>query len=550
VVYRYFTVGPTAVAAPSGTAPGRILPASGAAADSSGPVAADVGLRGPLPDRDKPLRTVTEHKPVDDVVGFVPGSDHIGRSSGLALRGVGVYDPARLTTGSSLAPVPGELAAAPGVRTEGGTMPPSLDIAGAIGQTPSVLTTLNGLAALRSASMFSDVAAASGVNQDAPITMIRVRVAGSVTPDVASRERVRVVADAMRRATGLRVDVVDGSSGATVPLTLPAGGFGRPAAVIAQPVTRFGVTETVSAAVDRKSLLLGVIVLAVCLIAVANTAAGAVRTRATQLGVLSCLGWPRRRLFGTVLAEAVLLGVAAGALGTAASGAVAWLSGTHLRPDLLAGAPGAALLLVVCATLFPAWRASRADPAAAVRPRVVTPRRGRPHRRIAGLAAADLLRVPGRAVAGALGAAGGVAALTLLAALDLGYHRAVTGTLLGQTLTVRAQGTDYLAAALALVLGAASAAEAVAQQIRDRAAEFALLSATGWSRWQLARLAGYGASVMAAGGALLGAAAGLAGSAVFAAGTPTAVVVVAAGSAAVGLDTPGRAVCPDLLRTR
>jgi ABC-type antimicrobial peptide transport system permease subunit len=118
--------------------------------------------------------------------------------------------------------------------------------------------------------------------------------------------------------------------------------------------------------------------------------------------------------------------------------------------------------------------------------------------------------------------------------IDVAFHGQVTGSVLGDAVTVQAEGADYLATALIVLLGAASVADVLYVGIRERANEFALLGATGWSDGRLARLAVYEALGVGAAGSLLGAGAGL-GAAAFAGGVPAVVYPTTAVAALAGL---------------
>src|SRR6185312_10032603 len=119
------------------------------------------------------------------------------------------------------------------------------------------------------------------------------------------------------------------------------------------------------AAIDRKSVLLSGLVLAVCALAVLNAAGAAVRARRTELAVLACLGWSRGRLLQLLVLEVAGIALAAGVLGTLVAVPAGLALGLRLGWGHALLAVPAALLLAAPAALGPAWRASRADPAAA-----------------------------------------------------------------------------------------------------------------------------------------------------------------------------------------
>ncbi len=69
---------------------------------------------------------------------------------------------------------------------------------------------------------------------------------------------------------------------------------------------------------------------------------------------------------------------------------------------------------------------------------------------------------------------------------------------------------DYIAALLTVGLGAAGVADVLYLNLRERAAELALLRATGWSPRQLATLIAGEGAFLGSTGSILGALAGLA----------------------------------------
>lgn len=429
-----------------------------------------------------------------------------------AVRSVGRFDPARLATGdrrvdvalgtlvpSGLAPVDARSRRALGGRP----LLANGNLAGYATQAPLMLTNLRSLGAFAGANYTPNHGAA-------PISAIRVRVANVHGIDAASRARVRQTAQAIGRTTGLDVDLTVGASVSPKTIALPAGRFGRPELRVREDWVRKGVALTVLAAVDRKSLALFVLILAVCAVFVANATSAAVAARRTELAVLACVGWPPARLMALVVGEVVLVGATAGVLG----GAIALLATGPLDVTRslarAAIAIPAGIALCAAAALVPALRASRSRPITALVPAVRAPRRRlraartRRPRGIAGLAALNLLRTPGRNGLAVVSLAAGIAAVTLLLSITLAFRGAVVGSLLGSAVAVEVRTVDYLAAAITLALGALSVADVLYINLRERAAELAVLRATGWGERDVARM-------VAVEGALLGAAAGLVG---------------------------------------
>jgi ABC-type antimicrobial peptide transport system permease subunit len=119
------------------------------------------------------------------------------------------------------------------------------------------------------------------------------------------------------------------------------------------------------------------------------------------------------------------------------------------------------------------------------------------------------VRAPGRTALGALSLALGMTAVVVMAVIDLSFRGTVTGTVLGNAITVQATPADYLAAGITALLGAVSIADVLYINVRERSAEFALLRSTGWLDRHLSRLAAYEATVLAVLGAVAGTAAAL-----------------------------------------
>jgi putative ABC transport system permease protein len=142
------------------------------------------------------------------------------------------------------------------------------------------------------------------------------------------------------------------------------------------------LTETESAfAANFISMVgdLGVLVkgigLAVCftiLLVTANTMSMAVRERRKEIAVLKTVGFRSGQVMGLIVAEALLLGAAGGALGLGGTEWALWslnrapgqtvlaIAHLELRPLVALSGLGAALALGFAAGFFPAWGAYRA----------------------------------------------------------------------------------------------------------------------------------------------------------------------------------------------
>jgi hypothetical protein len=470
---------------------------------------------------------------------------HVGNSSaagsGLSLpqlHAVGEYDPAKLPGFSPLSGVPlgaySPPVAGPGnqraARLLGGAdLLPNGNLAGYLQSPPLMLTTLRSIPAFTSPAVFSHT------DDAAPLSAIRVRVAGVTGPNPVSLERIKLVAQQIAVRTHLDVDIVAGSSPKPTTVALPAGAFGRPGLELAEWWVRKGVAVAILTAVDAKSVLLFTLILVVCALFVANSATAAVRGRRRELGVLACLGWTRPRLFGVVLGELAWIGLAAGILGGAVALPVAAALGLHAAPQRAVLALPVAMAVAVAAGAVPAWVAARAIPLACVRPPITTGRRGHHPGGVTALAVLNVARTPGRTLAGVASLAVGVAALTLLVAVMLAFRGVVVGSLLGNAVAVEVRGVDYVAVAATLAIGVLAIADIVFLNIRERAAELATIRSFGWPEPALARLVITEGTVIGIAGSLAGAGLGLAAAAEFAGPPPAGAFAAAAAAAAAGV---------------
>ncbi|MBM9510142.1 FtsX-like permease family protein [Actinacidiphila acididurans] len=453
-------------------------------------------------------RKVTSHAATDCVgLGICDNIDS-GRLPSPFVQLVGRYDTGKLPGFSPLSQAPLETYQPPQVTgaddatraaLHGRPLRPDRNLGGYVSPPPTMLTTMDSITALTKSRRVPDL------QDTAPVSAIRIRVAGVTGVDAVSRARVDAVAGEIRTAyPGLQIDVTVGGSPRPQTVAL------SPAAHVTERWVDKGVALRILTAVDTKSAVLFVLVLVVCALFLGQAALASVRSRRTEIGTLRCLGWSSGEVLRLILGELAAIGLAAGAAGALLAYGLGRLLG---QPD--AGAKSllvlpVALGLAAAAGLVPAVLATRLGPMEAVRPPVAAARRARPVRSVAGLAAVNLLRVRGRTLLGAAGLALGVAAFTVLLALTLAFQGQVAGPLLGNAVVAQARGADYLSVALSLLLGAAGAVDVLVLSQRERAADLAVLRATGWTNRELARLTFYEGIGLALLGGLTGAAAGFA----------------------------------------
>lgn len=469
------------------------------------------GYVPPADAADPNYRRLQVHAASNQIIGGVLASPIV--------RPVGTFDPTRIAGFSKLSEVPlttyyPPSAAPADARTSrllhGRPLLPNSNLAGYLQQPPMMLTTI------RSLSSFSDSNAFTNTDQlaRAPISVIRIRVAGVTGPDQLSRERVRLVAEQIIRQTGLDVDVTVGSSPTPQLIDLPPGTHGRPALTIREGWVQKGAAVRLLSAIDAKSLALFVLVLVVCGLFLLNATVAAARTRRIELGVLACLGWPRRRIFALLEIELLVTGLVAGLVGTGLAAGLTVGLGLHTTSWQLVLVTPVSTALAGAAGLGPSWRASHARPVEAITPAVRPPRRGGRVRSITRLAIVGVIRWPGRTVLGAASLFIGVAALAVLIAIQAAFQGGSVGTLLGDAIAVQVRPVDYLAAGLTIGLGAFAVADIAYLNMAERTAEIGTLRASGWAESHLRRLFGTEAMLTASFGTISGAVAGVVGVAI------------------------------------
>ena len=131
-----------------------------------------------------------------------------------------------------------------------------------------------------------------------------------------------------------------------------------------------GLLDAIAWATSAIALFMGTVI-------VANTLMMAVAERTVEIGILSAIGWSRRRILGMILLEGLMLGAAGGLVGCVAGVAAAYWIATlpviggfldpQVTPALVAEVFVAVVALSGLGGLYPAWRASRAQPAEALR---------------------------------------------------------------------------------------------------------------------------------------------------------------------------------------
>jgi putative ABC transport system permease protein len=436
---------------------------------------------------------------------------------------VGHYDPEKLPGFSPLSRVPLETYYPPlleptGAASEkalaGQPLSPTQNVGDYIQQPPLMLTTINALEAFSNSRYFFT---RPPISARAPLSVIRVRVAGVSGPDSRSRARINSVALRIYARTGLDVDITAGSSPHPLSLSLPKGRFGRPALMLREGWVKKGVSVAFLHGVGRKQLALFTLIPLICCLFLGNSTYAAVRARRAEIGTLLTLGWSRIAIFLAILGEVVVVGIVSGVVGVALAATLATAFSLHAQQWVTLLVFPVSLAIALVAGVLPAWSASRLEPLSALRPPIADAKRAPRVRRITELALVNLRRVPTRAVAGGAGLLVGVAALTVLLAAQRAFDGVLAGTLLGDAITIEIRGFDYLAVVLVIALAALSIADVLYLNLRERQAELVTLRTLGWDNRHLVELVCVEGLALAIAATFVGALLGIAlGAAVFA----------------------------------
>ena len=184
---------------------------------------------------------------------------------------------------------------------------------------------------------------------------------------------------------------------------LPAGG-----AVVTGSKLAHDLADNVTQQVDlilTGILVFAIVALFVAAIVILNTFNILITQRLRQLALLRCVGATTRQVFGSVLLESILIGVAASAVGVLVGlGITAALSalfsgigaalpagvGIVVLPRTVLIAIGVGTAVTVAAAVWPAWRATRVAPLAALRAPDIAAAAQRSRRIVPGVIAAVL----------------------------------------------------------------------------------------------------------------------------------------------------------------
>jgi putative ABC transport system permease protein len=414
---------------------------------------------------------------------------------------VGTYEPRCLRGFAAIAGGNLEAYSAPqATLPNGAELRPNRSVAGYLNSPPLILTTLAG------AEWLTDPKRYTGQSGAAPISLVRIKVAGTSSPGAASENRLRLVAADINARTGLIVDIVKGSSTQPVVVNLPAGQHGRPATPITESWFKKGVAIHFYLAASAQSVLIFSVLLLIAGLTVASGSYTTVRRRRSEFALLRATGWSAWRIGWLVEVEVLVLGSAAAGIAmvaTAVGGrllgsgaAVSWL----LLPFLAASA------LAALAGALPAWSAARGPVVSQLRPHI---RRGRATVLRAGVLSLALILLRSRRAETGLCTIACALCAALAVTLQLSsaaFQSELDATRLGLRLSIHVDRFQTIAAIEAAVLAIGLVAFTSVLTCLELRKQLAVLRALGWSTLEVTAVASFQGLVIALAGSALGAA--------------------------------------------
>jgi cell division protein FtsX len=360
---------------------------------------------------------------------------------------------------------------------------PTTNPAGFTLQSPLALTTL---------------AAAQHIRGDRCISVIRVRVAGTITPDETGWERVAKIAQEIQQRTGLRAIVTLGSSPQPTLVYVPGIKAGQYAGVteniaplgwVEERWIAIGVALIYLKQLGEIQTLFLVSILAVCLGYLAVTLSALVTAHRRELAILSALGWRPWHPARLFLTQVLALALAGGIAGIALALLMIWLIGASPPWEVVGWTMPVVLGLALLSALHPLWQVWRIRPAEILRAgtSVSSGKASRLGARvwlllptIVSMALRNLLRSRLRILIAVGSFFFSAALLTVMAASLLDFRQSLQGTLLGNYVLLQTAIPQLAGVLFAVLLTFASVADLLLLQVRERKHEIGLLQAVGW----------------------------------------------------------------------
>ncbi len=369
-------------------------------------------------------------------------------------------------------------------------MLPTTNPAGYILQPPLALTTLTTAVRLRGNNI---------------ISAIRVRVSGVDAANPASWKRIQQEAALIEQRTHLRVLVTLGSSPRPTLVYVPGvkqGQFGAnqpvsPIGWIEERWIAIGASILYLAQLGLTRLLLIAAVLFVCFGYLLVSFSSLVAAQRGEFAVLSALGWRPWQPARMFLAQALLLAVIGGALGTVIALLLATLlNATPIWLIVIWTIP-AMFILALLSALYPLWLIWHIRPAEILRAgSSISSERARLWRiplwsftsPLWSLVFRNLARARARALLAITSLCLSSLLLIVMFSSILALRQTLTGTLLGNYVLVETALPQIAGCVFAVLLSFLSIADLLLLHVRERQREIGLLLALGWQAAMVQRL--------------------------------------------------------------
>ena len=316
----------------------------------------------------------------------------------------------------------------------------------------------------------TNLEAAEAVRGEHFIDAIRIRVRGVAGYTQDGVRRIEAVAQEIVETTGLRVDVIAGSSPIDVRVAVP--GLG----IMTERWTTLGTAAQIVSGAQGLSggllaATLGVVI--AYLVAFGMFLTG---DQATELGILRQLGWRRPSVVGLVAAQAVALGLLAMVMAVIIVIALSSIAQRHIDGWSIFATAAAILVAHPVAAAF----ASFPRPGHRRHIAISKPRRSGAPAGFLGLAITLLAEAPGRSIMAAIATALALTVAGLVAAIEIAAGGELRATLFGAVVAVRLAPYHLLAAAAALFGAGALILDGALLTVERRLPLIGTLRAVGW----------------------------------------------------------------------
>ncbi|PZW19494.1 FtsX-like permease family protein [Thermosporothrix hazakensis] len=326
------------------------------------------------------------------------------------------------------------------------------------------------------------------------INVIRVRVAGNVTPDEEGWKRVAQVAQKIHEKTGLQALVTLGSSPRPTLVYVP--GIKEGVNGYQQTVEPLGWIEErwISIGVGMlylnqigvtQNILLGGVLL-VCLGYLIVTLSSLMQAQRHSFAILSAIGWKPWHPPLVFLGQVLLLALSGGIVGIGLALAIAAGLGAAIPWEKVVWTLPGIVLLALLSVSVPMWQLWRIKPGELLRQGAIIVRERKQERKgvfrwpLLGMAMRSVMRARWRTwiLLGSLFCSSCLLLLTLHGIVQ--FRATLQGTLLGDYVLLQTAVPQICAILFTTLLAILSLADLLVMQVQQRRKEIGVLRALGW----------------------------------------------------------------------